>query len=112
MRTCGYELLPGSVRLGISGFLDDGLRGDLCSSHRQHPGIIGYSLGVVRHDGLHGNSLFFAFKNRKSVQTDLRQSLNPGKSNERKRQQAEPFPGGGRAVLVINGLCNDSQRPF
>lgn len=68
--------------------------------------------GVVRHNGLHGNSLFFAFENRKSVQTDLRQSLNPGKSNERKRQQTEPFPGGGHAVLVINGLCNDSQRPF
>lgn len=92
--------------------LDDGLRGNLCSPHRQHPGIFGYSLGVVRHDGLHGDSLFLAAQNGKSVQTDLWQSLNLGKSNERKRQQTTPFPGGGHAVLVINGLCNDSQRPF
>lgn len=56
--------------------------------------------------------LCFAAQNGKSVQTDLRQSLNPGKSNERKRQQTTPFPGGGLAVLVINGLCNDSQGPF
>ena len=63
-------------------------------------------------DGLHGDSLLLAAQNGKSVQTDLRQSLNPGKSNERKRQQTTPFPGGGLAVLVINGLCNDSQRPF
>ena len=112
MGPCGYELLPGSVRLGISGLPDDGLRGDLCSPHRQHPGIFGYSLGVVRHDGLHGNSLLLAAQNGKSVQTDLRQSLNPGKSNERKRQQTTPFPGGGHAVQVINGLCDDSQRPF
>ena len=60
----------------------------------------------------HGDSLFLAAQNGKSVQTDLRQSLNPGKSNERKRQQTTPFPVGGLAVLVINGLCNDSQRPF
>ena len=56
--------------------------------------------------------MLLAAQNGKSVQTDLRQSLNPGKSNERKRQQTTPFPGGGLAVLVINGLCNDSQRPF
>ena len=96
----------------ISGVPDDGLRGNLCSPHWQHPGIFGYSLGFVRHDGLHGDSLLLAAQNGKSVQTDLWQSLNPGKSNERKRQQTTPFPGGGLAVLVINGLCNDSQRPF
>ena len=112
MGPCGYELLPGTVRSGISGVLDDGLRGNLCSPYRQHPGIFGYSLGVVRYNGLHGDSLLLAAQNGKSVQTDLRQSLNPGKSNERKRQQTTPFPGGGLAVLVINGLCNDSQRPF
>lgn len=75
-------------------------------------GSIRDSLGSVRHNGLHGDSLLLAAQNGKSVQTDLRQSLNPGKSNERKRQQATPFPGGGLAVLVIHGLCNDSQRPF
>lgn len=112
MGSCGYELLPRAVRSGISGVSDDGLRGNLCSPHRQHPGIFGYSLGVVRHDGLHGDSLLLAAQNGKSVQTDLWQSLNPGKSNERKRQQTTPFPGGGHAVLVINGLCNDTQRPF
>ena len=90
----------------------DGLCGNLCSPHRRHPGIFGYSLGIVRHDGLHGDSLLLTAQNGKSVQTDLRKSLNPGKSNERKRQQTTPFPGGGLAVLVINGLCNDSQRPF
>ena len=31
MGSCGYELLPGTVRSGISGVLDDGLRGNLCS---------------------------------------------------------------------------------
>lgn len=77
-----------------------------------NPDIFGYSLGTVRHDGLHGDALLLAAQNGKSVQTDLRQSLKPGKSNERKRQQTTPFPGGGLAVLVINGLCNDSQRPF
>ena len=112
MGSCGYELLPGAVRAGIPGVFNDGLRGNLCSPHRQHPGIFGYSLSFVRHDGLHGDSLFLTAQNGKSVQTDLRQSLNPGKSNERKRQQTTPFPGGGLAVLVINGLCNDSQRPF
>ena len=112
MGPCGYKLLPRAVRAGIPGVPDDGLCGNLCSPHRQHPGIFGYSLGVVRHDGLHGDSLLLAAQNGKSVQTDLRQSLNPGKSNERKRQQTTPFPGGGLAVLVINGLCNDSQRPF
>ena len=55
--------------------------------------------------------LLLAAQNGKSVQTDLRQSLNPGKSNERKRQQTTPFPGGGLAVLVIHGLCNDTKRP-
>ena len=72
MGSCGYELLPGTVRSGISGVLDDGLRGNLCSPHRQHPSIFGYSLGVVRHDGLHGDSLLLAAQNGKSVQTDLR----------------------------------------
>ena len=112
MGPCGYKLLPRAVRAGIPGVSDDGLRGNLCSPYRQHPGIFGYSLGIVRHNGLHGDSLFLAAQNGKSVQTDLRQSLNPGKSNERKRQQTTPFPGGGHAVLVISGLCNDSQRPF
>lgn len=38
----------------------DGLRGNLCSPHWQHPGIFGHSLGTVRHDGLHGDSLLLA----------------------------------------------------
>ena len=76
MGSCGYELLPGIVRSGISGVLDDGLRGNLCSPHRQHPGIFGHSLGFVRHDGLYGDSLLLTSQNGKSVQTDLRQSLN------------------------------------
>ena len=104
MESCGYELFPRTVRSGVSGFFNDGLRGNLW----QHPGIFGYSLGFVRHDGVHGDSLLLASQNGKSVRTDLRQSLNPGKSNERKRQQTTPFLGGGLAVLVINGLCNDS----
>ena len=88
------ELLPRAVRAGISGVPDDGLRGNLCSPHRQHPGIFGYSLGFVRHDGLHGDSLLLAAQNGKSVQTDLRQSLKPGKSEERKGSRRKPYPGG------------------
>lgn len=30
----------GVVRFGIPGVPDDGLRGDLCSSHRQHPAFL------------------------------------------------------------------------
>ena len=50
MGSCGYELLPRAVRAGIPGVPDDGLRGNLCSPYRQHPGIFGYSLGIVRHN--------------------------------------------------------------
>lgn len=56
--------------------------------------------------------MFLAAQNGKSVQTDLRQSLNPGKSNERKRQQATPFPGGGLAVLVIHGEATRKMSAF
>lgn len=33
-------------------------------------------------------------ENGKSVQTDLRQSLKPGKSEERKDSRQKPYPGG------------------
>ena len=53
-----------------------------------------YALRADRRCSVYRDSVLQPDENGKSVQTDLRQSLKPGKSEERKDSRQKPYPGG------------------
>ena len=90
MGSCRNQLFQRAVRPCISGISDDGLCGDLRSTDFFGADFQQYALRADRRCSVYRDSVLQPDENGKSVQTDLRQSLKPGKSEERKdsRQKA------------------------
>lgn len=78
----------------ISGVSDDGLCGDLRSTDFFGADFQQYALRADRRSRVYRDSVLQPDENGKSVQTDPRQSLKPGKSEERKGSRQKPYPGG------------------